>query len=75
MFPAVLVLLNVPISIDSAMITQFSPLKFAFIILLKSIGFINVLQFRRASNSKAKWVKETQQNLILRSMSQNSNFT
>jgi len=75
MFPAALVLLNVPISIGSVMTTQFFPLKFACIILLKSIGLINASQFRRASNSKSKWVKETQQDLILRTMSQNLSFT
>jgi len=75
MFPAALVLLNVPISIDSAMATHFFPLTFACTVLLKSIGLINALQFRRASNSKAKWVKDTQQDLILRTMSHDGDST
>jgi len=75
MFPAVLVLLNVPISIDSVMTKPFFPLTIACTVLLKSIGLINALQFRRASNSKAKWVKDTQQDLILRTMSHDRDST
>jgi len=70
-YPAVLVLLNVPISVNYAMMK--SPnfwLTFASMIMYKSIGMINALQFRRASNTKAKWMKESQQDCILRTMSQ-----
>jgi len=70
MYPAVLVILNVPISLDYATKSQIFPLKFACMIMFKSIGLINALQFRRASNSKAKWMKESQQDVILRTLSQ-----
>jgi hypothetical protein len=45
--------------------------------MIKSIGLINALQFRRASNSKAKWMRESQQDVILRTLSQDgdSSFT
>jgi hypothetical protein len=59
MFPAVLVLLNVPISIDKCNDDTVFPLDVCLYVLLKLIGLINALQFRRASNSKTKWVKET----------------
>jgi hypothetical protein len=77
MFPAVLVLLNVPISIDKCNDDTVFPLDNCLYVLLKLIGLINALQFRRASNLKTKWVKETQQDLILRTMSQDgdSSFT
>jgi len=77
MFPAVLVLLNVPISIDKCNDDTVFPLDVCLYVMLKLIGLINALQFRRASNSKTKWVKETQQDLILRTMSQDgdSSFT
>lgn len=77
MYPAILVLLNVPISVDYATKSQFFPLTFACTIMFKSIGLINALQFRKASNSKAKWMKESQQDMILRTLSQdgNSSFT
>jgi len=77
MYPAVLVLLNVPISIDYATNNQYFPLTLGCTIILKSIGFINALQFRRASNSKSKWMRESQQDVILRTLSQDgdSSFT
>lgn len=77
MYPAVLVLLNVPISVDYATNKQYFPLTLACTILVKSIGLINALQFRRASNSKAKWMRESQQDVILRTLSQDgeSSFT
>jgi len=76
-YPAVLVMLNVPISIDYATNKQYFPLTFACTIMVKSIGLINALQFRRASNSKAKWMRESQQDVILRTLSQDgeSSFT
>lgn len=77
MYPAVLVLLNVPISIDYATKSQIFPLTLVCMVMFKSIGLINALQFRRASNSKAKWMKESQQDVILRTLSQDgdSSFT
>jgi len=77
MYPAVLVLLNVPISIDEATKSVCFPLTLACTIMFKSIGLINALQFRKASNSKAKWMKESQQDMILRTLSQDgdSSFT
>lgn len=76
-YPAVLVLLNVPISVDNATNNQFFPLTFACTILFKSIGLINALQFRRASNSKAKLERLAQHEHILRTLSQDgdSSFT
>jgi hypothetical protein len=70
MYPAVFVLLDVPMSVDYAMQHQYFWLTAACLTMYKSIGLINALQFRRASNSKAKIVKETQQDLILRTLSQ-----
>lgn len=77
MYPAVLVLLNVPISVDYATKSQYFPLTFGCTILLKSIGLINAMQFRRASNKNAKWMKESQQDVILKTLSQDgeSSFT
>lgn len=76
MYPAVLVLLNVPMSINYATKSQYFPLTFGCTIMFKLIGLINALQFRRASNSKAKWMKESQQDVILRTLSQDeSSFT
>lgn len=69
MYPAVLVLLDVPISVDYAMQHQYFWLTAACLTMFKSIGLINALQFRRASNSKAKYSKETQQDMILRTLS------
>lgn len=69
-YPAVLVLLNVPISVDQATGSRFFPLTFACLVMFKSIGLINALQFRRANNSKAKWMRESQQDVILRTLSQ-----
>jgi hypothetical protein len=70
MYPAVLVLLNVPISVDYATKSQYFPLTLACTVLVKSIGLINALQFRRASNTKGRWMKESQQDVILRTLSQ-----
>jgi hypothetical protein len=76
MYPAVLVILDVPISVDYAMQHTVFWLTFTCLIMLKSIGLINALQFRRASNSRAKIAKETQQDVILRTLSQeDSSFT
>lgn len=64
-------LLNVPISVNYAMMK--SPnfwLTFASMIMYKSIGLINALQFRRVSKTKAKWMKESQLDFILKTMSQ-----
>jgi hypothetical protein len=70
MYPAVLVLLDVPISVDYATKSQYFPLTLACQVLVKSIGLINALQFRRASNTKGRWMKESQQDVILRTLSQ-----
>lgn len=70
MYPAVFVLLDVPMSVDYAMQHQYFCLTAACLTMYKSIGLINALQFRRASNSKAKYSKETQQDLIMRTLSQ-----
>lgn len=77
MYPAVLVLLNVPISVDYATKSQYFPLTLSCMIMFKSIGLINAFQFRRASNTKAKLLKESQQDVILRTLSQDgdSSFT
>jgi len=76
-YPAVLVLLNVPISIDYATHSVCFPLTMACSIMFRSIGLINAIQFRKASNSKAKWMRESQQDVILRTLSQDgdSSFT
>jgi hypothetical protein len=70
MYPAVFVLLDVPMSVDYAMQHQYFWLTAACLTMYKSIGLINALQFRRASNSKAKYNKEIQQDMILRTLSQ-----
>lgn len=70
MYPAVFVILDVPISINYALKSQFFPLTAASLAMFKSIGLINALQFRRASNSKSKISKETQEDLIMRTISQ-----
>jgi len=46
-------------------------------VMFKSIGLINALQFRKATNSKMRMLKETQQDVILRTLSQDgdSSFT
>lgn len=69
MYPAIFVLLDVPMSVDYAMQHQFFWLTAGCLAMYKSIGLINALQFRRASNSKEKYAKETQQDLILRTLS------
>jgi len=76
-YPAVLVLLNVPISIDYATHSECFPLTLVCAIMFRSIGVINAIQFRKASNSKAKWMRESQQDVILRTLSQDgeSSFT
>lgn len=70
MYPAVFVILDVPISVNYALKSQYFWLTAACLVMFKSIGLINALQFRRASNSKAKWSKETQEDLIMRTISQ-----
>jgi hypothetical protein len=70
MYPAVLVLLDVPISVDYALQHQWFWLTAACLAMFKSIGLINALQFRRASNSKAKYSKDSQQDMIMRTISQ-----
>lgn len=70
MYPAVFVLLDVPMSVDYAMQHQYFWLTAACLVMFKSIGLINALQFRKASNSKARFAKETQQDMILRTLSQ-----
>jgi hypothetical protein len=70
MYPAVFVLLDVPMSVDYAMQHQYFWLTAACLTMYKSIGLINALQFRRATNSKAKYAKETQEDIILRTISQ-----
>lgn len=75
MYPAVLVILDVPISVDYAMQHQLFWLTAACVIMFKSIGLINALQFRRASNSRSKYAKETQQDLIMRTLSQESSLS
>jgi len=77
MYPAVLVMLDVPISVDYATNHQILWLTICCMVMLKSIGLINALQFRKATNSKAKLLKESQQDVILRTLSQDgdSSFT
>lgn len=72
MYPVVLFLLNVPISVDNATGNSIFPLTFACMIMFKSIGFINALQFRRASNSKSRMLKESQKDHIMRTLSQDA---
>lgn len=77
MYPAVLVMLDVPISVDYATNHQIFWLTLICMVMFKSIGLINALQFRRASNSQIKMLKESQQDVILRTLSQDgdSSFT
>lgn len=77
MYPAVLVMLDVPISIDYATNHQIFWLTLTCMVMFKSIGLINALQFRKATNSQMKMLKESQQDVILRTLSQNgdSSFT
>jgi phosphoglycerol transferase MdoB-like AlkP superfamily enzyme len=77
MYPAVLVLLDVPISVDYATSHQVFWLTFCCLVMFKSIGLINALQFRRASNNQEKLMKESQQDVILRTLTQDgeSSFT
>lgn len=58
MYPAVFVLLDVPMSVDYAMQHQYFWLTAACLTMYKSIGLINALQFRRASNSNSKFSRE-----------------
>jgi hypothetical protein len=46
-------------------------------VMLKSIGLINALQFRKATNTQVKMLKESQLDVILRTLSQDgdSSFT
>jgi len=77
MYPAVLVMLDVPISVDYATNHQIPWLTICCMVMFKSIGLINALQFRRATNTQAKMLKESQQEVILRTLSQDgdSSFT
>jgi len=77
MYPAVLVMLDVPISVDYATNHQILWLTICCMVMFKSIGLINALQFRRATNTQAKMLKESQQDVILRTLSQDgdSSFT
>lgn len=70
MYPAVLVLLDVPISIDYSTNHQCLPLTYCCMVLFKSLGLINALQFRKASNAKEKLFQESQKEVILRTLSQ-----
>jgi len=77
MYPAVLVMLDVPISVDYATNHQILWLTLCCMVMFKSIGLINALQFRKATNAQAKMLKESQQDVILRTLSQDgdSSFT
>jgi hypothetical protein len=77
MYPAVLVMLDVPISVDYATNHQVFWLTFICMLMFKSIGLINALQFRKATNTKSKMLKESQQDVILRTLSHDgdSSFT
>jgi hypothetical protein len=70
MFPAVLILLDVPIDVDYATNHGIVWLNLTCAVLNKSIGLINALQFRRATNSQGKFMKETQGDVILRTLSE-----
>lgn len=70
MFPAVLILLDVPIDVDYATNHTNLWLNIACAILFKSLGLINALQFRKASNSRGRFLKETQGDVILRTLSE-----
>jgi hypothetical protein len=69
-YPAVLVMLDVPISVDYATNHQVFWLTLCCMVMFKSIGLINALQFRKASNARNRMMKETQQDVILRTLSQ-----
>lgn len=77
MYPAVLVMLDVPISVDYATNHQIFWLTFCCMVMFKSIGLINALQFRKATNAQSKMLRESQQDVILRTLSQDgdSSFT
>jgi hypothetical protein len=77
MYPAVLVMLDVPISVDYATNHQVFLLTLICMVMFKSIGLINALQFRKATNVQTKMLKESQQDVILRTLSQDgdSSFT
>jgi hypothetical protein len=77
MYPAVLVMLDVPISVDYATNHQVFWLTFICMLMFKSLGLINALQFRKATNVKSKMLKESQQDVILRTLSHDgdSSFT
>jgi hypothetical protein len=77
MYPAVLVMLDVPISVDYATNHQIFWLTLSCMVMLKSIGLINALQFRKATNTQIRMLKESQQDVILRTLSQDgdSSFT
>jgi len=77
MYPAVLVMLDVPISVDYATNHQIFWLTFCCMVMFKSIGLINALQFRKATNAQTKMLRESQQDVILRTLSQDgdSSFT
>lgn len=69
-YPAVLFLFDVPISIDFITKHQFSYLTLFCMVLFKSVGFVNALQFRKANNVKEKLLRESQQEVILRTLTQ-----
>lgn len=77
MYPAVLVMLDVPISVDYATNHQIFILTLCCMVMFKSLGLINALQFRKASNSQLRMFKDSQQDVILRTLSQDgdSSFT
>jgi len=77
MYPAVLVMLDVPISVDYATNHQILWLTVCCMVMFKSIGLINALQFRKATNAQTKMLRESQQDVILRTLSQDgdSSFT
>jgi hypothetical protein len=77
MYPAVLLLLDVPISVDYATNHQIFWLTAFCMVMFKSIGLINALQFKKATNKQVKMLKESQQDIILRTLSQDgeSSFT
>ena len=75
MYPAVLAILDVPISIDYATNHQVWWLTLFCFVMFKSIGLINALQFRKASNVKEKMLKESQNEVILRTLSHDSSYT
>jgi hypothetical protein len=77
MYPAVLAILNVPISVDFALQHPMFWLTCGCMVMFKSIGLINALQFRKATNVKTKLLKESQTEVILRTLTQDgeSSFT